>query len=142
MSEVTREQDEAVSREIDAHAEALKSAIELGLCLKCGCESLHTELNPRNITFKCYITGCEWFAVYAIRTIGNSERAQRDESLDLIAIAEKDVLEKSKAWLQVWREGAPDPRKSETLADIECELLAAVTLLESREQMETERRAA
>lgn len=77
MSEVTREQDEAISREMDAHGEALKKAVEQGRCLKCRLP-LETQLLPRAIRFQCNDYICGWFAVYAIRTIGNSERAQRD----------------------------------------------------------------
>lgn len=133
--EVTREQDEAMSRELASHAEALQDAIEAGLCLKCGCD-YKVELNPRNITFKCISeSSCGWFALYPIRTIGNSERAMRDESLDLIAISEREVIEKAKAWHAMVKK----EYDGINIADESDALLAAVTLLNSRVAMDATR---
>ena len=77
--EITKEQDQAMSRSIDAHDEHRIESLKAGQCPKCK-SSLCIEENPRNLTIKCD-AGCGWSARYPIRTIGNSERAQRDENL-------------------------------------------------------------
>lgn len=64
--------DEQSGRELDAHAEQLKRWLEAGCCPKCR-EPYVLQINPKNITFKCALSGsCGWFAIYPIATIGNS----------------------------------------------------------------------
>lgn len=125
-----RQLDQATERTLVSHAENLKASLERGECLRCGSGYL-VEINPRNIIFRCHEAGCGWHAVYPIRTIGNSERANQDESLDLIAIAEKDVIEKARTWgkwvVTYWE--TPERTTAEE------ELLSALVLLESREAM-------
>lgn len=135
--EITREQDEAMSRSIDAHDEALKRAVELGVCLKCRV-GYKVEVNPRNLTFRCRISTCGWSAIYPIRTLGNSERAQRDEELDLIALAEKEVIANGRIALKAWRAMGSANGTAFTIAktafdEAQCEWLASVVLLEARE---------
>lgn len=127
--EITKEQEEAVTREIDAHGDRLKTAIENCRCPRCG-DDIRPELNERNITFKCdaTIAECGWSAIYPIRTIGNSERAQQDEALDSIATSEHEVLNAAKKWArQVVNTG--------TVLSSERELVDAIILLEAREAM-------
>jgi len=102
-----REMDQRIEATLVAHAENLKAAIENGRCPRCG-DDIRPRLNERNITFKCdaTVTECGWSAIYPIRTLGNSERAQQDEILDLVAISEREVIEKAKALSRVWRSGS------------------------------------
>lgn len=69
-----RQIDQQSQREIDAHDESLKRAIEAGHCPKCYVGN-RTEINPRNITFRCKRIGCGWSAIYPIAVIGNSDRS-------------------------------------------------------------------
>lgn len=62
-----------------------------------------------------------------------SEITKQEDSLDLIAIAEKDVIEKAKAWTQGIL--ALYAQSLRILSKHEEELLAAVTLLEARSAM-------
>lgn len=65
--------DEQSGRELDAHAEKLKRSLEIGQCPKCSRFRILTEINPKNIKFRCAITGaCGWFAIYPTATVGNS----------------------------------------------------------------------
>lgn len=139
-----QQMDQAMERTLVSHAENLKRQIEAGLCVRCRKHhliELNNELSPANITFRCCDSECGWFVVYPIRTLGNSERAQRDESLDLVAIAERDFLAKSRAYAQakeamadlLHRTGRGSPNASATLTTARAEFLSAATLLESRE---------
>lgn len=128
-----RQMDQAIERTLVSHAENLKKSIESGQCLKCR-TSIETLLLDRAIRFQCCDYVCGWSAIYPIRTLGNSERAERDGTLDLVAIAEREVLEKAKALTAVWR-SLQGEAKIESSYDALESLLASVTLLESRESL-------
>ena len=132
-TEQFEQQDAAMERTLASHAENLKQWIEAGCCVRCR-KQHRIELNERNITFRCCDKDCGWFAIYPIRTLGNSERAMRDESLDLVAIAECEVLEAAKAWA----ESANALQMGPMLRGRSADLFAAVKLLESREQVRTQ----
>ena len=83
--EITKEQDQAMSRSIDAHDEHRIESLKAGQCPRCK-SSLCIEENPRNLTIKCDAE-CGWSARYPIRTIGNSERAQQD-ALPIFSVLE------------------------------------------------------
>jgi len=122
--------DQRIEATLAAHAENLKQWIEAGCCPRCRAHHL-IELNERNITFKCSKGSCGWSAIYPIRTLGNSERAQRDGTLDLVAIAEKEVLDKARTasqWLVARLHQLPVSREVDAL-------ISAVSLLEAREEV-------
>lgn len=58
---------------------------------------------------------------------------------DLVAISEREVIDKMRTWFHLWRdlggEGYPNDR---ALSDAECDALAAMALLESREALPDE----
>lgn len=130
--------DQKIECTLVAHDEALKRAIENNRCVRCGC-AYRVEINLRNITFRC-VQGatCGWSAIYPIRTIGNSERARQDENLDMVAIAEREVIDAAIAL--VGGNGQADAQTFTEHLDISTaragqRLCEAVTLLESRKQI-------
>lgn len=124
-----RQMDQAIERTLVSHAENLKKSIESGQCLKCR-TSIETLLLDRAIRFQCSDYVCGWSAIYPIRTLGNSERAERDGTLDLIAIAEREVLETARMAV-----ASLNGERILPTVDAFEPLAKAVTLLESRETL-------
>lgn len=81
--------DQQSGRELDAHAEQLKRWLEAGCCPKCR-KPYVLQINPKNITFKCALSGsCGWFAIYPIAVISNGTlQAENDVEAALADLRE------------------------------------------------------
>jgi len=69
-----------------------------------------------------------------------SQHVNEIPETDLVKIAEREVVEAGQKWYAIWREIPPQGATAQSafehrLADAQCEVLAAVALLTSREAM-------